>query len=115
MVGRRIDQLFPKMETTPGEVVLELENVSYNPTTRNVSLKLRAGEILGIAGLVGSGRSELAEVIFGMTPAETGTIRVDGRAVRIDFPSVAKRLGIAYVPEDRGRQGLVRPMPIFDY
>jgi ABC-type sugar transport system ATPase subunit len=80
--------------------------------TKGISLKLRAGEILGIAGLVGSGRSELAEVIFGVTPAETGTIRIDGKPVRIASPSDAKHLGIAYVPEDRGRQGLVRPMPI---
>ncbi len=82
--------------------------------TKNVSLSLHHGEILGIAGLVGSGRSELAEVIFGMTPADKGTIKVDGKPVRIDSPSLAKDLGIAYVPEDRGRQGLVRPMPIFE-
>jgi rhamnose transport system ATP-binding protein len=112
MVGRRIEQLFPKAATTPGAVVLELDQVSFAPITRNVSLRLRAGEILGIAGLVGSGRSELAEVIFGMTPAESGTIRIDGRPVTIASPSDAKHLGIAYVPEDRGRQGLVRPMPI---
>jgi ABC-type sugar transport system ATPase subunit len=77
-----------------------------------VSFDLHAGEILGIAGLVGSGRSELAEVIFGMTPAESGTIRVDGKPVTIGSASDAKHLGIAYVPEDRGRQGLVRPMPV---
>ncbi len=112
MVGRRIEQLFPKTEAKLGEVVLELEGIERSPMTKGVSLKLRAGEILGIAGLVGSGRSELAEVIFGMTPAEAGTIRLDGNPVRIDSPSAAKHLGIAYVPEDRGRQGLVRPMPI---
>jgi rhamnose transport system ATP-binding protein len=112
MVGRRIEALFPKVETKLGPVLLELENVVHKPTTKGISLKLRAGEILGIAGLVGSGRSELAEVIFGMTPAEEGTIRVDGQPVRIESPSHAKYLGIAYVPEDRGRQGLVRPMPV---
>ena len=112
MVGRRIDQLFPKAEAKRGAVVLELENVFRAPMTKGVSLKLHAGEILGIAGLVGSGRSELAEVIFGMTPAEKGTIRVDGKPVTIRSASDAKHLGIAYVPEDRGRQGLVRPMPV---
>jgi rhamnose transport system ATP-binding protein len=112
MVGRRIEALFPKVEAKLGPVVLELENVVRHPTTRGVSLQLRAGEILGIAGLVGSGRSELAEIIFGMTPAESGVIRIDGKAVTIASPSDAKHLGIAYVPEDRGRQGLVRPMPI---
>jgi rhamnose transport system ATP-binding protein len=114
MVGRRIDQLFPKVETKRGEVVLELENVCHSPMTKDVSLKLHTGEILGIAGLVGSGRSELAEVIFGMTPAEKGTIKVYGKPVRIDSPSLAKNLGIAYVPEDRGRQGLVGPLPVFE-
>jgi ABC-type sugar transport system ATPase subunit len=112
MVGRKIDQLFPKIEVPLGDVVLELQSVSRRPTTHAVSFALRAGEILGIAGLVGSGRSELAEVIFGMTPAESGTILVAGAPVRITSPTIAKRLGIAYVPEDRGRQGLIRPMPI---
>ena len=112
MVGRRIEALFPKIAARFGDVVLELENLVRRPATKDVSLKLRAGEILGIAGLVGSGRSELAEVIFGMTPADSGTIRIDGKPVRIASPSDAKHLGIAYVPEDRGRQGLVRPMPI---
>jgi ABC-type sugar transport system ATPase subunit len=112
MVGRRIEALFPKLPAKLGDVALELESVVRAPATKGVSLKLRRGEILGIAGLVGSGRSELAEVIFGMTPAESGTIRVDGKPVTIDSPSTAKHLGIAYVPEDRGRQGLVRPMPI---
>ncbi len=112
MVGRRIDQLFPKFETKRGRVMLEVADVYRSPMTKGVSFALHAGEILGVAGLVGSGRSELAEVIFGITPAETGTIRVDGEEVRIERPSDAKRLGIAYVPEDRGRQGLVRPMPI---
>ncbi len=112
MVGRRIDQLFPKSETKRGPVVLELENVVRSPMTKGASLKLHSGEILGIAGLVGSGRSELAEVIFGMTPAEKGTIKIDGKPVRIESPAAATALGIAYVPEDRGRQGLVRQMPV---
>ena len=112
MVGRRIEALFPKGEARFGKVVLSLDNVVRKPATKGVSLKLRAGEILGIAGLVGSGRSELAEVIFGMTPAEQGAICIDGKPVAIGSPSDAKHLGIAYVPEDRGRQGLVRPMPV---
>jgi rhamnose transport system ATP-binding protein len=112
MVGRRIEALFPKADAEISDVALELEDVVRHPITKGVSLKLRRGEILGIAGLVGSGRSELAEVIFGMTPADAGIIRVDGRVVEIRNPSDAKHLGIAYVPEDRGRQGLVRPMPL---
>ena len=95
MVGRRIEALFPKTAARFGEVVLELENLVRRPATKGVSLKLRTGEILGIAGLVGSGRSELAEVIFGMTPADSGSIRIDGKPVRIASPSDAKHLGIA--------------------
>ncbi|MCB9945077.1 MAG: sugar ABC transporter ATP-binding protein [Geminicoccaceae bacterium] len=112
MVGRRIDQLFPKIEVPVGEPVLQVENLVRRPMTRDVSLVVRAGEIVGLAGLVGAGRSELAQTIFGITPAESGTIRINGREVQISSPGEAKALGIAYVPEDRGHQGLVRPMPI---
>src|SRR5262249_29420932 len=110
MVGRKIDTLFPKLEAVIGEPVLELRNLVRRPLTRDVSLSLRAGQILGLAGLVGSGRSELAQVIFGIMPADSGEIRLAGKPVAISSPTVAKRLGIAYVPEDRGTQGLVRAM-----
>jgi rhamnose transport system ATP-binding protein len=112
MVGRRIEALFPKLPARIGEPVLELEDVVRRPLTNGISLTLRAGEILGLAGLVGSGRSELAQVIFGITPADSGEIRLAGRPVRIGSPIEAKRLGIAYVPEDRGTQGLVRAMAL---
>jgi ABC-type sugar transport system ATPase subunit len=112
MVGRLVDRLFPKVEATIGDVVLELRNVSFGRKVRNASLKLRAGEILGLAGLVGSGRTELALTIFGITPATSGEILLDGRHVRIDSPRRARDLGIAYVPEDRGLQGLIKPMTI---
>jgi rhamnose transport system ATP-binding protein len=112
MVGRRIDALFPKFEVPIGEPVLELRSIVRKPATGGVSLTLRAGEIVGLAGLVGSGRSELAQVVFGITPADSGDIRIGGNTVAIRSPSQAKRLGIAYVPEDRGTQGLVRPMQL---
>ncbi|MDZ5450102.1 sugar ABC transporter ATP-binding protein [Labrys sp. ZIDIC5] len=112
MVGRSIEQLFPKVEAPLGEVALELRDVSYGRKVQNVSLSLRAGEILGLAGLIGSGRTELALTVFGITPASTGEILVNGRKVTIDGPRKARDLGIAYVPEDRGSQGLVRPMTI---
>ena len=79
---------------------------------RDVSFELRRGEILGLAGLVGAGRTELALTIFGITPATAGTIELDGRPVTISSPRHARSLGIAYVPEDRGLQGLVRPMTV---
>jgi ABC-type sugar transport system ATPase subunit len=110
MVGRTIDNLFPKLAAKIGAPVLEVRGLRGEPLFRDVSLELRAGEIVGLAGLVGSGRSELAQAIFGIKPADSGTILVAGRPTRIDDPSEAKRLGIAYVPEDRGTQGLIRPM-----
>ncbi|HEY8016416.1 MAG TPA: sugar ABC transporter ATP-binding protein [Dongiaceae bacterium] len=112
MVGRAIDQLFPKAETVPGEVALELRGLCCGEAVRDIDLTLRAGEILGIAGLIGSGRTELALTIFGITPATSGEILVKGKPVSIRSPSAARSLGIAYVPEDRGLQGLIRPQTL---
>ncbi|MGH6942716.1 MAG: sugar ABC transporter ATP-binding protein, partial [Geminicoccaceae bacterium] len=110
MVGRTIDALFPKLEAEIGRPVLEVRNLEGEPLFRDVSLELRTGEIVGLAGLVGSGRSELAQAIFGIRPPDAGEILLDGRPVRIGSPAQARRLGIAYIPEDRGTQGLIRPM-----
>ena len=110
MVGRTIDTLFPKAEAELGEVVLEVKGLNRRPLTNDIGFQVRAGEIVGLAGLVGSGRSELAQVIFGVTPAESGEIRINDKPVTINNPRDAKALGIAYVPEDRGHQGLIRPM-----
>ncbi|HZZ61166.1 MAG TPA: sugar ABC transporter ATP-binding protein [Roseiarcus sp.] len=112
MVGRRIDNLFPKTVVPIGAPVLEARDIVRRPMTKSVSLSVRAGEIVGLAGLVGSGRSEFAQTIFGVTPAESGEIRLMGEIVRIDSPESARARGIAYVPEDRGVQGLVRPMSV---
>ena len=112
MVGRKIDNLFPKMDAQPGDPVLEVRNLNYDPTTRDVSFTVRAGEIVGLSGLVGSGRSETAQVIFGITPAESGEIRINGKKVTIKHPRHAINHGIAYVPEDRGTQGLIREMTL---
>lgn len=112
MVGRKIEQLFPKIEVPIGEPVLAVKDLVRRPMTNGVSLSVRAGEIVGLAGLVGAGRSELAQTIFGVTPAESGQIEIVGQAVSILDPGQATKLGIAYVPEDRGHQGLVRPMTL---
>ena len=112
MVGREIDHLFPKPQPMIGEAVLKVSDLSFGDRVRDISFELRRGEILGVAGLVGSGRTELALTIFGITPATSGTIEIDGRPVTISTPGQARKLGIAYVPEDRGSQGLVRPMTI---
>ena len=108
MVGRSIDQLFPKVDAPRGRTLLELRKLSFRRAVRDVSLTVREGEILGIAGLVGSGRTELALTVFGITRATSGEILVDGKPVVIDRPRVARDLGIAYIPEDRGLQGLIR-------
>lgn len=112
MVGRTIDNLFPKMQANIGDVVLEVRNLKREPHTRGVSFQVRAGEIVGIAGLVGSGRSETAQIVFGTLPAESGEILVDGKPVQIRRPTDAAQHGIAYVPEDRGLQGLVKAMTL---
>ncbi|WP_426425207.1 sugar ABC transporter ATP-binding protein [Bradyrhizobium genosp. A] len=112
MVGRRIESLFPKIKVPIGKPVLEVKNLERRPLTRSISLTVRAGEIVGLAGLVGSGRSELAQTIFGVTPADNGEIRIAGQQVDIRSPAQARSLGVAYVPEDRGTQGLVRPMTV---
>jgi rhamnose transport system ATP-binding protein len=112
MVGRRLESLFPKTVAPIGAPVLEARDLVRRPLTKGVSLIVRAGEIVGIAGLVGSGRSELAQTLFGMTPSESGDVRLNGESVRIDSPETARDKGIAYVPEDRGTQGLVRGMSV---
>jgi rhamnose transport system ATP-binding protein len=112
MVGRKIESLFPKVTVAIGAPVLEVRDLDRPPLTKKVSLTVRAGEIVGLAGLVGSGRSELAQTIFGVTPADSGEIRIAGEKVEIRSPAQARALGVAYVPEDRGTQGLVRSMTV---
>ncbi len=113
MVGREITAVFPK-ETVPlGDVVLEVRGVGCRDSgVSGVSLTVRAGEIVGLAGLVGAGRTELARVLFGLTPADEGDILLRGQTVVIDSPARAVSLGIAYVPEDRRRHGVILDMPV---
>jgi ABC-type sugar transport system ATPase subunit len=112
MVGRTLDNLFPKDEVPIGEPVLEVRDLTRSGVVEAVSFSVRRGEIVGLSGLVGSGRSDLAQALFGVHPADRGEVRIDGRAVRIRSPQEAMRHGIAYVTEDRQRQGLVLPMNI---
>ncbi|WP_244484683.1 sugar ABC transporter ATP-binding protein [Rhizobium sp. Root149] len=105
MVGREITQMFPK-ETAPiGEVVLSVKGLTLDGVFRDVSFDLRAGEILGFAGLVGSGRSNVAETIFGVTPASSGIIELFGSPVTMTSPAVAMRHGMAFLTEDRKDTG----------
>ena len=113
MVGREISAIFPKREAPAGDVVLEARAVGSRAAgVRGVSLEVRAGEIVGLAGLVGSGRTQFAETLFGLTPADAGEVLLRGRAVRIGSPAAAIRLGIGYVPEDRRQHGVVLEMAV---
>ncbi len=113
MVGREISAIFPKRTAPAGEVVLEARGVGSRAAgVRDVSLEVRAGEIVGLAGLVGSGRTQFAETLFGLTPADAGEVWLRGRAVRIDSPAAAIELGIGYVPEDRRQHGVVLDMGV---
>jgi len=112
MVGRTLDALFPKLEVEAGEIVLRVENLGKRDVFEGVSFELRRGEILGLAGLVGARRTEVARALFGVEPADEGRIWVAGQPAHIRSPRDALRLGIAYVPEDRQQHGLVLPMNI---
>jgi inositol transport system ATP-binding protein len=105
MVGRDISQMFPKLTVPIGDVVLSVKNLSLNGIFKDVSFDVRAGEILGIAGLVGSGRSNIAETIFGVTPATAGKISINGEQVHMSSPSVAMEHGLAFLTEDRKETG----------
>jgi len=105
MVGRKLSTAYPKRAAPPGEVMLELRRPG-------ASLHVRGGEILGLAGLVGSGRTQLAETLFGLTPSDIGEILLRGEQVRISSPAEAIECGIAYVPEDRRQHGVVLEMSI---
>src|SRR5262249_39966704 len=106
MVGRPLAQLYPRHVRTPGAVVLEVRNLSKPPVLRDASFSVREGEIVALAGLVGSGRSEIARIVFGIDKPRTGEIRLAGRPVRNET-AAALADGIALVPEDRGTQGLL--------
>lgn len=113
MAGRDLAELFPKTTVPIGETVLETRNLTCAVSgVSGVSLTLKRGEILGLAGLVGAGRTELARILFGITPATTGEILIDGRAATIRSVSDAITHRIAYVPEDRKEHGVIEDLPI---
>jgi rhamnose transport system ATP-binding protein len=113
MVGRELSAVFPKRAVPIGDVVLEARGLGCRAMgVRDVSLTVRAGEILGLAGLVGAGRTELARVLFGLEPADQGEILLRGKSVAIDSPARAIELGIAHVPEDRRHHGVILEMSV---
>lgn len=107
MVGREVADLFPKTPAEIGDVVLEVEGLNSTGVFHDVSFTVRRGEIVGLAGLVGAGRSEIARAVFGVDSYDTGSVRISGRAIPRGRPRAAIDAGMAFVPEDRRAQGLV--------
>jgi len=112
MVGRAVGMDYPEPVTEPGAELLRVEGLSRAGAFRDVSFTLRAGEILGLAGLVGAGRTEIARALIGAEPADAGSMTVKGRPVHMTSPAQALRHGIGYVPEDRLKQGLVLSLSV---
>jgi ABC-type sugar transport system ATPase subunit len=111
MIGRPLEDYFPShVKAQPGEELLRVEHLSSPRKFQDISFSLRAGEVLGFAGLVGAGRSEVAQAIFGLDAEATGRVFVAGKPIRLDGPHEAMRAGVGLVPEDRKRQGLVLAM-----
>jgi rhamnose transport system ATP-binding protein len=113
MVGREISAIYPKTTVEIGEIIFELKNFSSRSAgIKSVNLSVRAGEIVGVAGLVGAGRTELAKTIFGLETVDEGEILVRGNSIEIGHPSEAVEFGIAYLPEDRRKHGVILDFPI---
>ncbi|WP_265516458.1 sugar ABC transporter ATP-binding protein [Nitratireductor luteus] len=113
MVGRSVDKIFPKTEAEIGEKVFTVSGYSHPTEFADIGFELRRGEILGFYGLVGAGRSELMQALFGITRPSRGAVRIDGEVAVIRSPAEAIRRGIVYVPEERGSQGAIAGLPIF--
>lgn len=115
MVGRSISQLFPKRSASPpGELFLKVEGLTQPGVIRDVSFSIAKGEIMGLAGLMGAGRSETARIIFGLDPYKSGTIEVAGQKLENANPHAAMQAGVAFLTEDRRAEGLLMNAPIYD-
>jgi len=112
MVGRPLDQLFVRTPSVPGEVLLEVRALGREGAFSAISFQVRAGEVLALSGLVGARRTDVGLALFGIAPADTGEILLDGHPVRIGNPQDALRAGIAYTTEDRRQLGIVFPLSI---
>jgi rhamnose transport system ATP-binding protein len=112
MVGREVSQAYPKVNCEPGETVLEVQNLSHPTEFAGINFSLRKGEILGFYGLVGAGRTELMQALFGVTQPNGGKILINGKEQQFSRPSQAIRAGIVYVPEERQKQGAIIDLPI---
>ncbi|WP_415921651.1 sugar ABC transporter ATP-binding protein [Tateyamaria sp. SN6-1] len=113
MVGRDVSQIFPERASNIGDTVLNVKDYAHPTEFDGISFALRKGEILGFYGLVGAGRSEFMQALFGITRPSAGTVDINGTRVEIKSPADAIGNGIVYVPEDRGKQGAILDLPIF--
>ncbi|KMJ60045.1 ABC transporter [Bacillus sp. LL01] len=107
MLGQKLEQKFPEHNPILGEPLLEVEGLSDHTIVKDVSLHVKGGEVVGIAGLVGAGKTELCKALFGDSSKTTGIIRIKGKTVKVKSPHVAVRNGMAFVPEERRKEGLI--------
>jgi len=114
MVGRELTTLFPKSEAKIGEVILEVKNLNRGRQVRDVSFNVKRGEILGFAGLMGSGRTEVLETLFGIYGAESGSIKINGKEIKIREPHQAIAAGIGLLTEDRKKTGIMGVLSVRD-
>lgn len=114
MVGREVTDMFPKEPAKIGDVALKVQGLTLDGVFSDVSFEVRQGEILGVAGLIGSGRSNVAETLFGVTPASSGSITIFGKEVRVDSPQVAMAQGMAFLTEDRKDTGCFLNLSILE-
>jgi ribose transport system ATP-binding protein len=114
MVGRDIESQYPRRRSPVGEKLLEVRNLAREGVLRDISFEVRAGEVVGVAGLVGAGRTELARAIFGADPVDSGEVLVEGRAMRPGDIREARRRGLGLIPEDRKGQGLVQELSVLE-
>ena len=112
IAGRKVENVYPKEEIKPGEVVLKVEDLHKSGVYRKISFEVRSGEVLGFAGLVGAGRTEVMQGIYGIDPADDGKVYIDNKEVHIKSPREGLKNGIAMVTEDRLRQGVVKKMDV---
>jgi len=112
MVGRELTAIYARTPVPPGEELLRVANLTREPVLKDISLSLRAGEIVGLAGLIGAGRTELCRALFGLDAFNQGVVTICGQNVRIRSPRDAVRAGLALIPEDRQRAGLATALPI---
>ena len=113
MVGRELDQMYPEKTAKIGETVLKVENISKEGYFKNISFEVKKGEILALTGLVGAGRTEVCQTIFGIMNPDSGRISLEGQEIQVKSPVEAFKQGIGLLPENRQTQGLINELPLY--